>query len=143
MSGPSRIRRLAGLTRHERAILARALVLLPLAALALRTLGMRRAQALLARQSPLRKQAVEPMRIARLVEVAARRGPVRVKCLPASLTLQSLLTAAGVPSELRLGVRKRGTLLEAHAWVEQDGVALMEPEGVHLRFSAFSGGARR
>jgi hypothetical protein len=75
-----------------------------------------------------------------MVALAVRRGPFRAKCLPAALTLQTLLARAGIASELRLGVRKRGTRLEAHAWIEHRGVALME-EGanVHAGFAPFEG----
>ena len=140
MSSTSSLKRLADLPPRERLVLARALVLLPIAAAGLRTLGLKRTQALLVPRLDSRSSGhgVDPARIARMVQIAARRGPLRAKCLSASLTLQALLARAGLASELRLGVRKRGTLLEAHAWVEHAGVALMEPEGVHGRFSAFS-----
>jgi hypothetical protein len=134
------LKRLAGLPPRERLVLARALLLLPLAAAGVRTLGLKRTQAWLVPrlQSRSSRHGVDPARIARMVQIAARRGPVRAKCLPASLALQALLARAGVASELRVGVRKRGARLEAHAWVEHEGVALMEPEGVHARFSAFA-----
>jgi len=140
MSPTSSLKRLAGLPPRERAVLARALVLLPIAAASLRALGLKRTQALLVPrlQSRSRGHGVDPARIARMVQIAARRGPLRANCLPASLTLQALLARAGLASELRVGVRKRDTRLEAHAWVEHAGVALMEPEGVHTRFSAFA-----
>ena len=139
MSATSRLARLRALSRRERSVLARALVLLPLVAASLRVLGLRRTQALfLRRDRPGRRpKALSVGDIARLVSIAARRGPFRAKCLPASITLQSLLLQAGTASELRLGVRKRGMRLEAHAWVEHEGVPLMESSDVHSRFSAF------
>jgi hypothetical protein len=139
MSTTSRLRTLLSLSRAEHGVLACALMLLPLAALGLKTIGLRRTHRLLARtRRPVPRRVLAPQRVARLVEIAARRGPFRAKCLPTSLTLQALLAANGTASELRIGVRKRGTKFEAHAWIEHDGLALMEPEGVHERFSSFN-----
>lgn len=123
----------------ERHVLARALVLLPLAALSLRSLGLRRTQAAMMKAAHLlaSRNRINAESVARIVELAARHGPFHVRCLSTSLALQSLLAANGIAGELRLGVRKRGTRLEAHAWVEHQGVALMERGDVHSRFSAF------
>jgi hypothetical protein len=140
MSLASSLKRLRGLSAAERRVLAAALVLLPLAETGLRTMGLRRTQALLLRAGrgiPLAR-GLEPARIARIVEAAARRGPYRAKCLPRSLALQSLLASSGAGTELHFGVRKSGARLEAHAWVEHEGVALLEPEGLRGRYRAFA-----
>lgn len=49
--------------------------------------------------------------------VAARYIP-KAACLAESLTAQYLLAQNGHSSELRIGVRRDGERLEAHAWVE-------------------------
>jgi hypothetical protein len=124
----------------ERRLLVLALIVVPLAAAGLRTIGMRRTQSILRRLPSARLcgDRIEPSQVARIVEIASRLGIIRAKCLPLSLTLQSLLAGSGVSAELRLGVRKYGGRLEAHAWVEHDGMALLEAAGVHDRFTAFT-----
>jgi len=52
-----------------------------------------------------------------LIARAARRLPFQRRCLARSLTLHWWLRAEGVPSDLRIGVRKDGHDLAAHAWV--------------------------
>lgn len=74
-------------------------------------------------------------RVARMVSLAARRGPFPVACLVRSLTLRRLLHHHGVESELRIGVRKVNSRLDAHAWVEHAGIALMEPGEVSETYS--------
>ncbi len=57
-------------------------------------------------------------RYARRIETAARLHFVRARCLHRSLALHEWLREEGLPSELRIGVRKQGGELKAHAWVE-------------------------
>jgi hypothetical protein len=45
-------------------------------------------------------------------------------CLRRSLVLTALLRRRGLPATVRFGVRRAAGLLEAHAWVECDGVAV-------------------
>jgi hypothetical protein len=52
--------------------------------------------------------------------------------------LQHLLRRAGEASELRLGVRKVDGRLDAHAWIEHQGAALMEAGDVRERFAPFA-----
>ena len=81
--------------------------------------------------------AKDASRIARMVHAAARYGLVRPTCLEKSLALWWFLGRRGIASSLRIGTRTNGDRLEAHAWVERDGIALMETEEVRARFSAF------
>ena len=134
------------LTGSERRLLAKALLLLPLIALGLRLVGFRRFQTALARfapvnGAPLAERADSMMRqaraAARMVRVAARYGPYRATCLRQALTLWWLLRRQGVASDLRFGARKEADQVEAHAWVELQGVALGEAEDIHQRFAPF------
>jgi hypothetical protein len=59
--------------------------------------------------------------------------------LAKSLTLWWLLVRQGIPSHLRIGIRKEEEKFEAHAWVECDGTALNEPDEHHHHYSAFDG----
>jgi hypothetical protein len=129
--------RLRQLTPPDRQTLLSALVLLPLVSLMLRLGGMSRVHAAIARQ--LRRSGHrpgDPCPTARMVSIAARRGPWRPACLSTALTLQWLLARRGISTELRLGVRRASAGIEAHAWVEHAGVALLEPSA-HERFRAF------
>jgi aryl-alcohol dehydrogenase-like predicted oxidoreductase len=55
-------------------------------------------------------------------------------CLPQALALRWLLAREGMPAMVVIGVRKDAGALEAHAWVELDGLALGEPADVRERF---------
>jgi hypothetical protein len=75
--------------------------------------------------------------VARLVDAAARNGPLPSSCLARSLTLWRLLARQGIGADLRLGVRQEGDRIAAHAWVEYQGAVLNDDAGVHQRFAAF------
>jgi hypothetical protein len=123
-SARTRWRKFRGLPAAERRLFVRALLLLPAVALALRLVGLRRCQGMLARFSPPRPAPADgpPAEdIARLVAIAARYAPGRANCLHRSLVLWWSLRRLGRPGELRIGVRKCDGRLEAHAWVEQGG----------------------
>ncbi len=64
-------------------------------------------------------------RIAWSVERAASVVPA-ASCLTQALAAKALLSRAGFPAELRIGVaREPGARLEAHAWVESGGRVLI------------------
>jgi hypothetical protein len=58
----------------------------------------------------------------RAVRQAEAAMPFRMTCLRRSLALQALCRRQGVATTLQIGVRKQANLLEAHAWVEHQGV---------------------
>ncbi len=132
------------LSWQERRLVMQALVVLPLAGVALRWLGLRRCQSVLAQLSSLegtsskgREEILRQARMtAHLVQAAAGHGPYRGTCLVQSLALWWLLRRQGIQSELRFGVRKEGNQVEAHAWVELLGLSLTDPGGIDERFTA-------
>lgn len=138
-----RLAKWRGLTAEERRIFLRALVLLPIVALGLRLRGLQVVRAVLVGRKAFIAADVagEPLAranaVARLVAAAARYGPYRAKCLPVSLTLAWLLQRQGITTNLRLGVRKAVSRLEAHAWLEFQGVPLIDAPEVGDRFAAF------
>lgn len=67
-----------------------------------------------------RRQKANPQRIAWLVEVADRYAPGRSSCLRQSGALSWLLHRRGVPTSLRIGVKREGEALVAHAWLQSD-----------------------
>lgn len=139
-----RLRRFSALGRPAQGLFLRAVVLLPLVAVSLRWRGFRETQAAL--QRFLLKGSPEPdaalaskvaARTAYMVNAADRHGLVHPSCLAKSLTLWWLLGRQGIPSRLRIGIRKEKEKFEAHAWVERDGTALNEPDGPHHHYAAF------
>jgi hypothetical protein len=57
-------------------------------------------------------------RLERFAAAAYRLLPIPATCLRESLVLYALLRRRGAAPTLRIGVRKSGPMLAAHAWVE-------------------------
>lgn len=79
--------------------------------------------------------------VVRRVRYAIRRANVRVwkaRCLADAFTAQVLLARRGVTSDLRIGVRKDGDALDAHAWLELDGRCILG-EGELQAFTKLQG----
>lgn len=115
-------------------------MLLPLFWLGLRTLGLARFQTLLHRaraKTPRLMSAHEIRTLAELVNVAARLTPFPATCLTRSLLLGWLLHRRSVPNQLRIGVRFTQGTLDAHAWVECEGVPVNDKPDVAIRFAPF------
>lgn len=156
-----RLTRFLQLQRAEQWILIQCVLLLPLVAGLLRTIGLARCWALLQRAGPhpltpsphpltpsprcgegepqLRGgQGVRKLAgTVRMVEVAARHLPWRPTCLPRSLVLWFLLRRQGVAAELRIGVQKRRQHLEAHAWVEVDHRVVNDAPDIAAEYQPF------
>jgi hypothetical protein len=64
----------------------------------------------------------EYQRLHRYVAIAYEILPFPATCLRRSVVLHGLLERRGVPSRVCFGVAKNGVGLDAHAWVECDGV---------------------
>jgi len=138
-----RFRRLSAL---ERSALLRALVLLPVTAAALRTIGFRRWSSFLSKFAP-QKNPIAPVtpeslksarRTARMVAAASNEGIVRGKCLEQSIVLWWFLKLRQLPAELQIGGRRTNTGFEAHAWVELAGTVVNDRDTVHQDFAPFS-----
>ena len=71
--------------------------------------------------------------LARAVQRAARHLPVRPTCLEQALALEHLLRSAGLQASVVLGVRRVGAKLDAHAWLEHGGRAVLggPPAGLY------------
>lgn len=124
-------------------MLVQAFLTLPLIALGLVWPGFRRLHACLARWP--RPASAEPSAgqwptaqvAARMVRIAARYSLIRLNCLPRSLTLWWLLRRQGIAVDLRIGVTPKEGRLEAHAWVELQGLPLDDQDDVYERFAPF------
>jgi hypothetical protein len=125
------VRRYLALERADRRLLARAFVWLAAMDIALRVAGFRQIVQR-QRRAALPEDSVSPEalgraeRYAHWLEVASRRHVVRARCLHRSLVLHRWLCQDGLPHQLRIGVRKEGGVLHAHAWVEIGGHAVNE-----------------
>jgi len=92
-------------------------------------------QGWLEREAAATASATSPQRLARTVRTGARLVP-GASCLTQALTYQALLHRSGVASTIKLGVRRQGSGLAAHAWVVIDGrVALGGTAAVRREFA--------
>lgn len=122
----------------------RAVAMLPLVSLSLRLRGFGPTRSSLQKRlssslSPAKRDSLSKRAslTAHLVQAADLHGLVHPSCLAKSLTLWWLLGRQGIRSRLRIGIRKENNKLEAHAWVEREGVALNEPDEQHRHYAAF------
>ena len=118
-----------------------AVMLLPLFWLGLHVFGFARFQAWLER-APLGEQKSLPVTalsdLGILVNRAAHYAPGPVTCLTRSLLLRWLLRRCGIGSELRIGVQLAQGRLDAHAWVEYEGIPINDAQDVAQRFAVFN-----
>ena len=140
----SRLAQWRALTSAQRRTLLQAWWLLPVFWLGLRTLGLPRLQArLAAKPLPITAPGQPPLPLAEVqalgkaVNIAARHTPFHATCLSRSLVLGWLLRRQGVASDLRIGVRLVGGALDAHAWVELEGVPVNDSADIAQTFAAF------
>ena len=83
----------------------------------------------------------EPEHINALVaasEFSSRLLPNSV-CLDRGILLWSLLSRHGFPAELKIGVRREGEYLTAHAWVELYNQPIGDRDNVAGDYAAFPG----
>ena len=140
-----RLRRYRALDAESRALFWRAVRLLPHIAISLRLRGYARTEAslqarLITHPGGVLKEPVVAVAIsktARMVRSASHFGPFQATCLAQSLALWLLLQQQGIASTIKIGVRKNVNHVEAHAWVERDGVAINETDAVHQHYASF------
>jgi len=138
--------KLRALTGVERRLLLVSLAAMPFVASGVAILGFGRTRAILARWPQplaLRFPTDESARaraqcVAKVVAIAAGRGPVRTSCLRRSLLTWWLLRHDGIETVLRVGINRDGGTLRAHAWLEHRGIPLNDTDDVALRFPAFA-----
>lgn len=134
---PSRYARWRALPPADRRTLLSLGAMLPLVASSLRVLGFDRTRRLLERGARREARAADAadlaagMRLAALAEVAGRASPLKAACLPQAFLVCWLLRRRGLDPKLEIGVQRRGEAIDAHAWVELDGVALATVQPAH------------
>jgi hypothetical protein len=104
------------------------MVLLPMAAASIRLGGwartIRGVERLTGNRRFVTGASADPAAIARAVRIAATYGPCRAACLPRAAVLWGLARSYGFNAIIRIGVRRCGERLDAHAWVEVDRTPL-------------------
>jgi hypothetical protein len=144
-----RLRRFKALDSPTRGLFVRSVVVLELTQLSLRLRGFRATEISLRKllgtsekdsAGPAFSPDAVPAKIAvtdRMVQAAIRYGFGHPTCLEKSLTLWWLLARQGISCNLRIGARKTNKKVEAHAWVEYEGVPLSDPEELHRHYAVF------
>ncbi len=134
----TRWRQLSGVQKKQLVLLG---VALPVTGGLIRMLGFKRTSALFERLGGQRSlHAATPQdlhdaeALAQLANIAGRRGPVQATCLRQAVLLQAWLRHRGLDAQLRIGVQKTAGAVDAHAWVELEGVPLAQPNLSHRPF---------
>jgi hypothetical protein len=106
----------------EKRLLLRAILTLGVARATLKVLPFARVRRLLTPRPGAPKHAqIAPLNVRWAIKQAERVIP-DATCLPQAVTAEALLTRAGHPVALRIGVTKREDgRFEAHAWAESGG----------------------
>jgi hypothetical protein len=84
-------------------------------------------------------QLDEARALAHLVNAVVLRTLGADQCLVRSLVLQSMLSRKGLRSQLRIGVRRAGASISAHAWVECAGVPVNDELAFTSQYAALDG----
>lgn len=133
------------LSHTDRSVLLFAWLNIPWTAFSLKLHGFKRVHARLhtnRTHAPTTEAAADldaALRMARLVDIANRKGLYEGNCLSRSLTLAQLLQRHGIAFDLKIGVRKNANKLEAHAWLECAGVPINDSADVGKRFLPMEG----
>ncbi len=115
--------RFARLRRGDLVLLAEALLGLTAAPVKVRFVPFRRITSAITRNAVSAKpRATDVGHLRWAIQAAARRLPLRTKCIETALCLQAMLRRRGVASIMHYGVRRdeQGTL-GAHVWLTIDG----------------------
>jgi len=132
------------LSKSDRALLINAVFLLPIVATSLKTIGLRRTQSWLTRNTlgpivpPTEQTRANVRRTAQMVAAACRQYPLRSGCLPRTVVLWSLLRCRGIDADVRIGVRgdAQGEF-QAHAWLEWNGEVINDAGDVARQYLPF------
>ncbi len=140
-----KLRCFSALEPHRRRRLLTAMTAALFVRFSIRLRGYRRTRELLARWRAGSAQPPEAEEQARIVAVdswAIRTTGEQFQgatCLVRSLALWWLLARRGIDSEIRFGVQKVDTELEAHAWLEWQGRPLTDSDDPRDAYSSLQG----
>ena len=121
----SNLDKLCALSFSEFLMLVVSVLTLPVVSVLLKLRGFRKTERFMALFSRLGIQpeasSVRVEQAARMVSIAAVRGPYKARCLEQAITVWWMLGVMGISSTIRLGIYKSGQSVEAHAWVLHEG----------------------
>lgn len=127
------VRRALALSRAEKWQLVALTLLLPVVDLHLRFSGLqatrRRLGRLRGRTPPRSPDALDMQRAERLAQLAAvagKRGLYANTCLRQALVVHWWLRRQGLPAQLVIGAQPAEAELDAHAWIELQGIPLAQ-----------------
>lgn len=83
------------------------------------------------------------LRLATLFRRAAAQAVAGRSCLPRSLALSRLLELHGLPSRVRVGLRRTDEGFTGHAWVEHHGAVIADSDEFVRTFAPLSFGHPR
>ncbi|MEZ5645277.1 MAG: lasso peptide biosynthesis B2 protein [Burkholderiaceae bacterium] len=119
------------------------MLILPATGVLIKLFGFRKAAKIcegIGCQTPLRPaqpwQLAEAQDLAQLAAIAGARGPISATCLRQALVVRAWLRRRGLDARLKIGVKMPDGQLDAHAWVEVDGVALGQHRLNHAAFDS-------
>jgi len=137
-----RLQQLAQLSGPQQRMLARAWMHIPWTLWRLRTQGydrVRKAIDALPLKHPPQTTPDALCALGEAVNIAARHGPWTCTCLPRSMVLHELLRRQGLDTQLRIGVRRSGNGIKAHAWVEYGGQPINDRTDIAANYLPFNG----
>jgi len=140
-----RLKQLEELTFTDWRVLLSAILLLPMIAFVLKSIGFNKTHTFLSNHLPKKPkisipedmQLEEAQRVARMVSIAANHGFYSANCLKKSFLTWWLLRRRGIATDLKIGVNKDQEDFNAHAWVEYRGHVLIDSTDIEDHFSAF------
>ena len=134
-----KLRAIWALPRRDRWVLAEAWILLLFVDMGLRVRSFsklrRFAAAMTTAQHENGGELATVKRAQRLVGIAARHHLYPMSCLRQALVLQRLLSQRGIRTTLQIGVRREVGDLDAHAWLEYEGIPIGQSPDVMDRFA--------
>jgi hypothetical protein len=137
---PRALQRFQQLDLRQRAWLIVFLGALPVIKASLRLRGYARTREMVERwtehagkRRPSRMDVIAADQLARLAQIAGRRGLVKATCLPQALAVYAAVRRRGLDPVFHIGIKKSDQKFEAHAWVELAEYPLAQPELDHLR----------
>ncbi len=139
------LQRYSALPSEARSLFWRAACLLPFIRVKLRFGGYKKTQRWLQKKLDDRSEFSSQSRenspfltmTCRMVRAAEHYSFGQASCLEESLLLWYLLQTQNIPAVVRIGVRKQLDKFEAHAWVEQNGIAINQQDEQHHHYAAF------
>ena len=136
-------RQYQGLSGYEQGLFWRSIILLPVLHSSLffweypRLLHFLEKKIRLGKRIGFKKESEiieKAFQISRIVSIAARYGFFQATCLRRSLLIWCLLRREGIRSTIEFGIKKTNADLQAHAWVQIDGVVISERDGTYQQY---------